>query len=96
MHRARTAGFDLQRGGGPEHRASILEVLAVLERQLGRPIPRSVSDWRPGDQKVFYSDNGKAKTELGWCPETGVQQGIGALLGWVRDNATAIAAARAS
>ncbi len=83
-------------GGGPAHRASILEVLAVLEHQLGRRIPRTISDWRPGDQKVFYSDNGKAKSELEWCPETGVEQGITALLGWVRDNASAIATARAS
>jgi CDP-paratose 2-epimerase len=91
-----TPGSIYNAGGGPAHRASILEVLTVLEHQLGRKIPRAISDWRPGDQKVFYSDNGKAMKDLGWCPETGVEQGIRALLGWVTDNAPAIAAARAS
>ena len=83
-------------GGGPENRASILEVLAELERQLGRSIPRALADWRPGDQKVFYSDNGKAAAELGWRPRTGVAEGIGALLAWVRENAPVIARARAA
>lgn len=83
-------------GGGPEYRASVLEVLAELEHQLGRPIPRTLSDWRPGDQRVFYSDNHKAADELGWRPRTGVAEGLSQLLAWVREHAPVIARARAA
>lgn len=83
-------------GGGPANRASVLEVLGHLEQDLGRKIPRIFEAWRPGDQKVFYSDNRKAASELGWLPRTGVSDGICRLLQWVSVNSDAIAVARAS
>jgi len=83
-------------GGGPANRASVLEVLGELERQLGRTIPRTFADWRPGDQRVFYSDNRKAAEELGWAPRTGVQAGMEQLVAWVNEHAPVIARARAA
>ena len=83
-------------GGGPAHRCSILELLTALGDILGRDVVCETSEWRPGDQRVFYSDNRKAREELGWQPRTGVADGVRQLTGWVRDNADAIKAARAS
>lgn len=71
-------------------------MLLELERQLGRSIPKTFADWRPGDQRVFYSDNGKATEELGWAPRTGVQAGMEQLFAWVNEHAPAIARARAA
>ena len=90
------AGAIYNAGGGPANRASVLEVLGELERQLGRPVPRTFADWRPGDQRVFYSDNQKATDELGWVPRTGVQAGMEQLFAWVTEHAPAIARARAA
>lgn len=90
------AGSIYNAGGGPANRASVLEVLLELERQLGRSIPKTFADWRPGDQRVFYSDNGKATEELGWAPRTGVQAGMEQLFAWVNEHAPAIARARAA
>src|SRR6266849_5708130 len=39
-------------GGGPAHTLSLLELLELLERRLGKRIPVSFADWRPGDQRV--------------------------------------------
>lgn len=73
-------------GGGPSNQASLLEVLSQLERHLGRPIPRSFSSWRPGDQKVCVMDTSLAQRELGWQPRVGVEEGVGRLFHWVVEN----------
>lgn len=74
-------------GGGPENTLSIwVEFAPMLERLLGRAIPFSRSDWRPGDQPVYISNIDKIKKELGWQPRIGVQEGITRLFEWIRDN----------
>ena len=74
-------------GGGPDNTLSIwVEFAPMLEKLLGRPIPFSRSDWRPGDQPVYISNIDKIKNELGWQPKIGVEEGITRLFGWIRDN----------
>lgn len=71
-------------GGGPQHALSVwAEFGSLLERFLGRPIPVSYGDWRPGDQRVYISDIRKAQRELGWLPRVGVEEGIRRLWEWV-------------
>jgi CDP-paratose 2-epimerase len=55
-------------GGGPENAISLLELLALLEKRLGRPVPRAKADWRRGDQPVYVSDLSRVSTDLGWRP----------------------------
>lgn len=73
-------------GGGPRNTASLLELLEYLEAKLGRPIPRSFGDARPGDQPCYVSDIRKAKAILGWEPTTSKEQGLEKLYAWVRDH----------
>ncbi len=75
-------------GGGSEHTMSIwAEFGPLLERLLGHPVPVSYDDnWRPGDQPVCVLDIGKARRELGWSPQVGVQEGIERLYAWVVEN----------
>ncbi len=74
-------------GGGPGNTMSIwTEFGPLLEKLLGKPIPAARSDWRPGDQKVFVADIRKAERELGWKPKVGVEEGVGRLFEWVREN----------
>jgi CDP-paratose 2-epimerase len=73
-------------GGGPACCASVLEVIELLGGALGRPIPYGWGDWRPGDQKVYVSDTGKAWRDLGWRPATTVQAGLEKLVGWIQDH----------
>ena len=73
-------------GGGPENTLSLLRLLGKLEELLGKKIPVSYADWRPGDQKVFIADVRKAKRMLGWEPAIGPDEGVERLLRWVQDN----------
>lgn len=74
-------------GGGPERTMSVwAEFGPLLERLMGRSIPVSYADWRPGDQRVYVSDVRKARRELGWQPRVGVEAGICRLYDWVVAN----------
>jgi CDP-paratose 2-epimerase len=61
---------------------SLLELLDLLGSELGRPVARSFGDWRPGDQRVYISDVGKAGRLLGWQPAIAPADGVRALIDW--------------
>ncbi len=73
-------------GGGPENAISLLELLALLEKRLGRPIPRAKADWRRGDQPVYVSDLSRVSTDIGWRPSIPWKKGIAMLADWVEEN----------
>jgi CDP-paratose 2-epimerase len=73
-------------GGGPGHTLSLLELIAHLERRLGRSLEPAFEAWRPGDQRVFVADIGKARRELGWAPQVAPAAGVDRLLDWVTAN----------
>jgi CDP-paratose 2-epimerase len=75
-------------GGGVSNTVSLLEYLVILEDVMGAKIPRSYSDWRPGDQKIFVSDITKAKNLLNWSPEINVRDGVNELTHWVNTNSS--------
>jgi CDP-paratose 2-epimerase len=85
-HADKTAGQAFNIGGGPTRTLSILELLAHLESRLGRKIDHCFDEWRPGDQKVFVADIGKAHATFGWEPRITVAQGIDKLSSWASDN----------
>jgi CDP-paratose 2-epimerase len=81
------AGQVYNLGGGPENTMSIwTEFGPMLEKLLGKPVPAARGDWRPGDQKVFVADIRKAERELGWKPKISVEEGVGRLFEWVKEN----------
>ena len=74
-------------GGGPENTMSIwTEFGPMLEKLLGKPLPVTRGDWRPGDQKVFIADTRKAQQVLGWKPKYDVEKGVKQLFDWVNAN----------
>jgi len=84
--RERVSGQAFNIGGGPDNTLSLLELVDMLKRNLGKDISPSWDDWRPGDQPVFVCDLGKAKQALGWKPHTDVGQGVEQLADWVSEN----------
>ncbi|NPA93579.1 MAG: NAD-dependent epimerase/dehydratase family protein [Chloroflexi bacterium] len=83
--REAVAGEVFNVGGGPQNTISIWrEFGPLLERLLGRPIPVTYGDWRPGDQRVYVSDIRKAEKMLAWQPKVGVEEGVEKLLAWVQ------------
>jgi CDP-paratose 2-epimerase len=74
-------------GGGAGNTLTIWSETGPMLAQLaGHPIPVKHADWRPGDQPVFISNNGKAQKMLGWTPKVNVHEGMRKLWNWVRDN----------
>jgi CDP-paratose 2-epimerase len=83
----RVKGEVFNLGGGAENTMSIwTEFGPRLERLLGRPVPVSWGDWRPGDQRVFVADIRKAEQMLGWKPKYDVERGVRQLFDWVNAN----------
>ena len=74
-------------GGGPANTLAVWEELGpMLTSLLGRQIPVTYHDWRPGDQHIFVADVRKAERELGWRPTTGREEGVRRLYEWVVEN----------
>jgi CDP-paratose 2-epimerase len=76
-------------GGGPGQVLSLLDLLDLIERRLGRKVPVKWDDWRPGDQQVYISDIRKLDRLRGWKPEISVGAGITQLIDWVAQNRAA-------
>jgi len=70
-------------GGGPKFTLSLLELLDLLEKKLGKKIPFTFADWRPGDQPVYISNIAKIKKNLGWGPKIDVQEGTSQMIDWI-------------
>jgi CDP-paratose 2-epimerase len=79
-------------GGGPQNVLAVWSELGpALEALLGRSIDVEYDEWRPGDQRIFVADIGKAERELGWRPKTGKEDGVRRLYDWVAANRTLFA-----
>jgi len=85
-HASQAAGRAFNIGGGVENVLSLRELLAFIEQRSGNAVPFGVSDWRPGDQKVFVSDIRRAQAELGWFPRISCPKGLDLLYDWVARN----------
>ncbi|HHW22650.1 MAG TPA: UDP-glucose 4-epimerase GalE [Clostridiaceae bacterium] len=53
---------------------SVMEMLKSFEKVCGKPIKYKIMPRRPGDIAVCYADPAKAKEELGWVAEKGLQE----------------------
>ena len=53
---------------------SVLELLAAMEKAVGRAIPHHIVGRRAGDVASCYADSSLAERELKWKAERGVQQ----------------------
>lgn len=74
-------------GGGPANTLSIwVEFGPMLADLSGREVAVKRGDWRPGDQRVFVADIGKAQAKLGWTPQVSPADGIRDLYEWVAAN----------
>ena len=65
---------------------SVLEVVAAFERASGRPIPLHNYPPRSGDAAVSYADPSRAKRELGWSAERGLDEMVADTWRWQSQN----------
>ncbi|WKA50203.1 UDP-glucose 4-epimerase GalE [Planococcus liqunii] len=53
---------------------SVLEIVSAFEEACGKQIPYRIIDRRPGDVAACYADPLKARNELGWVAERGIEE----------------------
>jgi len=73
-------------GGGPQNTLSLLELLQLLQKRIGKRPKVRYAPWRPKDQKVYISGITKAMRELRWRPTISPLEGIQKLINWVKEN----------
>lgn len=77
------AGRAFNVGGGPGNAVSLLQLLDHVGALLGRPVERRFEAWRPGDQRYYVSDTGRAVARLGLGPFTSWRDGVADLARWL-------------
>ena len=65
---------------------SVLEVVRAFEKAAGIEIPFVMQSRRAGDVAVCYSDPAKAKRELGWTAQYGIEEMCRDSWNWQRSN----------
>ena len=66
----KTEIFNLGTGDG----YTVLEVIKAFEKVSGVKLNYSIGPRRPGDVVAIYANNNKAKTELGWITQYGIEE----------------------
>lgn len=82
----RTAGHVYNIGGGVDNTLSLLETMDMIREISGKTPQLSFADWRPGDQRIYISNIGKATDHLGWTPAVSVRSGLGNLHNWLLEH----------
>jgi UDP-arabinose 4-epimerase len=83
--------FNLGTGTG----TSILEIVAAVERAVGRPPPLRFGPRRPGDPPALVASSIKARGELGWTAElSGIETIVDTALAWSRGHGAAQASVK--
>ena len=65
---------------------SVLQVIAAFEKACGKKIPYQIVARRTGDVAACYADPAKAKAELGWIAERGIDQMCADSWAWQSKN----------
>ena len=72
-------------GSGVE--ASIVEIADLVLAALGKPDSlKTIVPDRPGHDRRYLLDSSKLRTELGWVPEVGFDEGVRDTVGWYAAN----------
>lgn len=67
---------------GSQRGYSVLEVIEAARRVTGKPIPVSMETRRSGDPARLVASSAKARTELGWAPQYGLEEIVASAWRW--------------
>jgi CDP-paratose 2-epimerase len=84
IDQARGKAFNL--GGGPDNAASLVQVIAEIEKLTGRKVELAFDDWRAGDQRWYVSDPRRAQRDLRLPAFKPWRQGVADLVRWLADE----------
>ena len=74
-------------GGGLEISASLQELTALCQKNIGREIPiASETENRQADLRIFLADSSKLFARTSWRPKCNVEKIVADVFEWVRAN----------
>jgi UDP-glucuronate 4-epimerase len=71
---------------GNHHPEELTHVVALLEKELGRTALREMLPMQPGDVTATFADVGDLMRDVGFRPETPIEDGIRGFVAWYRDH----------
>lgn len=79
---AKPLGYEVINLGGGNNPISLLEMIALMEKFLGKKAKLKLSSKVAADMDVTWANISKAKKLLGWEPKIGFEEGIERLMLW--------------
>jgi CDP-paratose 2-epimerase len=70
-------------GGGAQYSLSLIQLVHYLNQEYDLKLQYLFDEWRPGDQRIYISDNGLAQKYLNWEPIVSLEKGIKTLVCWI-------------
>ena len=69
----------------PDQGVEVREVVGAICERMGRDFDEAteVAEERPGQDRAYVIDSTKARSELGWRPAIGLEEGIDRVVSWV-------------
>ncbi len=64
----------------------LMHVVAVLEKELGREAVKQMLPMQPGDVMETYADIDDLARDIGFRPQTSIEDGIRGFVAWYRDH----------
>lgn len=76
----------------PDQGIAVKDAVRIICEKMGVDFAAAtkVVAERLGQDKAYIIDSTKARTEFGWKPQIGFEQGLAGVVGWVNDNFAAI------
>lgn len=82
----REVGFEIFNLGGGNEPVTLLDILSRLERMIGKPAQVDLQAFHKADIKVTMADIAKARTMLGWSPQTDLDTGLRRSVEWYMEH----------
>ncbi|MEM0985682.1 MAG: NAD-dependent epimerase/dehydratase family protein [Pseudomonadota bacterium] len=64
---------------------TLIEMIEVIERLVGKPANRIMEPMQPGDVTETYADIRRFQADYGYTPQTRMQDGLAVFVDWYRD-----------
>jgi UDP-glucuronate 4-epimerase len=70
---------------GNNQPVSLMDYIGAIENALGKSIEKNLLPIQPGDVPSTYADVSDLVNDLGYKPETSVQEGVDRFIAWYRE-----------
>ncbi|MGH9636416.1 MAG: hypothetical protein ACRD72_16420, partial [Candidatus Angelobacter sp.] len=70
---------------GHNHPVELLKLIRVLENKIGKKANIKWLPMQPGDVPVTYADIDRLGEEVGYRPQTSIEEGVSRFVDWYRE-----------